>query len=34
MVISCLQEKRGNKASDKAAVVAFDALVSFCEELG
>ncbi|KAF3817252.1 hypothetical protein GH733_011652, partial [Mirounga leonina] len=26
-------EKRGNKASDKAAVLAFDALVTFCEEL-
>lgn len=34
MVFSCLQEKRGNKASDKAAVLAFDALVTFCEELG
>nr|XP_023507783.1 ATP-dependent DNA helicase Q5 isoform X3 [Equus caballus] len=32
--VAKLQEKRGNKASDKAAVVAFDALVSFCEELG
>lgn len=29
-----LQEKRGNKASDKAALLAFDALVTFCEELG
>lgn len=34
MVISCLQEKRGNKASDKSAFLAFDALVTFCEELG
>ncbi|XP_016067881.1 PREDICTED: ATP-dependent DNA helicase Q5 isoform X2 [Miniopterus natalensis] len=32
--VAKLQEKRGNKASDKAAVLAFDALVSFCEELG
>ncbi|XP_066091788.1 ATP-dependent DNA helicase Q5 isoform X2 [Saccopteryx bilineata] len=29
-----LREKRGNKTSDKAAVFAFDALVTFCEELG
>ncbi|XP_014644749.1 PREDICTED: ATP-dependent DNA helicase Q5 isoform X1 [Ceratotherium simum simum] len=32
--VAKLQEKRGNKASDKAAIVAFDALVTFCEELG
>ncbi|XP_037666137.1 LOW QUALITY PROTEIN: ATP-dependent DNA helicase Q5 [Choloepus didactylus] len=32
--IAKLQEKRGNKASDKAAMLAFDALVTFCEELG
>lgn len=32
--VANLQEKRGNKASDKAALSAFDALVSFCEELG
>ncbi|XP_045839722.1 ATP-dependent DNA helicase Q5 isoform X2 [Meles meles] len=32
--VAKLQEKRGNKASDKAAVLAFDALVTFCEELG
>ncbi|XP_007958056.1 ATP-dependent DNA helicase Q5 [Orycteropus afer afer] len=32
--VAKLQEKRGNKASDKAAVSAFDALVTFCEELG
>ncbi|XP_038184199.1 ATP-dependent DNA helicase Q5 isoform X3 [Arvicola amphibius] len=32
--IAKLQEKRGNKASDKAALLAFDALVTFCEELG
>ncbi|XP_029069221.1 ATP-dependent DNA helicase Q5 isoform X2 [Monodon monoceros] len=32
--VAKLQEKRGNKASDKAAVLAFDALVAFCEELG
>uniref|UniRef100_A0A452QF62 ATP-dependent DNA helicase n=1 Tax=Ursus americanus TaxID=9643 RepID=A0A452QF62_URSAM len=32
--VAKLQEKRGNKASDKAAVLAFDALVTFCEGLG
>ncbi|XP_073901229.1 ATP-dependent DNA helicase Q5 isoform X2 [Castor canadensis] len=32
--IAKLQEKRGNKASDKAIILGFDALVSFCEELG
>uniref|UniRef100_A0A8C6QKH3 ATP-dependent DNA helicase n=1 Tax=Nannospalax galili TaxID=1026970 RepID=A0A8C6QKH3_NANGA len=32
--IAKLQEKRGNKASDKATLLAFDALVTFCEELG
>ncbi|PNJ87897.1 RECQL5 isoform 13, partial [Pongo abelii] len=32
--VAKLQEKRGNKASDKATVMAFDALVTFCEELG
>uniref|UniRef100_A0A8C3W7X3 ATP-dependent DNA helicase Q5 n=1 Tax=Catagonus wagneri TaxID=51154 RepID=A0A8C3W7X3_9CETA len=32
--VAKLQEKRGNKASDKAAVSAFDALVAFCEESG
>ncbi|XP_032285481.1 ATP-dependent DNA helicase Q5 isoform X2 [Phoca vitulina] len=32
--VAKLQEKRGNKASDKAAVLAFDALVTFCEALG
>ncbi|XP_012588473.1 PREDICTED: ATP-dependent DNA helicase Q5 isoform X1 [Condylura cristata] len=32
--IAKLQEKRGNKASDKAALLAFDALVAFCEEAG
>lgn len=32
--IAKLQEKRGNKASDKASILAFDALVTFCEELG
>ncbi|XP_054448967.1 ATP-dependent DNA helicase Q5 isoform X3 [Pteronotus mesoamericanus] len=32
--VANLQEKRGNKASDKAALLAFDALVNFCEELG
>ncbi|XP_045046045.1 ATP-dependent DNA helicase Q5 isoform X2 [Desmodus rotundus] len=32
--VAHLQEKRGNKASDKAAFLAFDALVNFCEELG
>ncbi|XP_006886432.1 PREDICTED: ATP-dependent DNA helicase Q5 [Elephantulus edwardii] len=32
--IAKLQEKRGNKASDKAAIAGFDALVTFCEELG
>nr|KAF6458511.1 RecQ like helicase 5 [Rousettus aegyptiacus] len=32
--IAKLQEKRGNKASDKSALLAFDALVTFCEELG
>ncbi|XP_027968349.1 ATP-dependent DNA helicase Q5 isoform X1 [Eumetopias jubatus] len=32
--VAKLQEKRGNKASDKAAVLAFDALVTFCEKLG
>ncbi|OWK15199.1 RECQL5, partial [Cervus elaphus hippelaphus] len=30
--VAKLQEKRGNKATDKAAVLAFDALVAFCEE--
>lgn len=29
-----LQEKRGNKPSDKATLLAFDALVTFCEEAG
>lgn len=29
-----LQEKRGNKPSDKATLLAFDALVTFCEEVG
>ncbi|XP_037349770.1 ATP-dependent DNA helicase Q5 isoform X2 [Talpa occidentalis] len=32
--IAKLQEKRGNKASDKATLLAFDALVTFCEETG
>ncbi|XP_075418334.1 ATP-dependent DNA helicase Q5 isoform X1 [Tenrec ecaudatus] len=32
--VATLQEKRGNKASDKASIAAFDALVTFCEELG
>lgn len=32
--VAKLQEKRGNKASDKATLCAFDALVTFCEELG
>ncbi|XP_059527228.1 ATP-dependent DNA helicase Q5 isoform X3 [Myotis daubentonii] len=32
--VAKLQEKRGNKASDKAALQAFEALVTFCEELG
>ncbi|XP_040845604.1 ATP-dependent DNA helicase Q5 [Ochotona curzoniae] len=32
--IAKLQEKRGHKASDKATLLAFDALVTFCEELG
>nr|XP_012309124.1 ATP-dependent DNA helicase Q5 [Aotus nancymaae] len=32
--VAKLQEKRGNKASDKASIMAFDALVTFCEELG
>ncbi|XP_006176528.1 ATP-dependent DNA helicase Q5 isoform X1 [Camelus ferus] len=32
--VAKLQEKRGNKASDKAAVLAFDSLVAFCEESG
>ncbi|KAM9596649.1 ATP-dependent DNA helicase Q5 [Trichechus inunguis] len=32
--VAKLQEKRGNKASDKAAISAFDALVTFCEEMG
>nr|XP_042139053.1 ATP-dependent DNA helicase Q5 isoform X2 [Peromyscus maniculatus bairdii] len=32
--IAKLQEKRGSKASDKATLLAFDALVTFCEELG
>nr|XP_008249172.1 ATP-dependent DNA helicase Q5 isoform X1 [Oryctolagus cuniculus] len=32
--IAKLQEKRGNKASDKATLCAFDALVTFCEEQG
>ncbi|KAM5274789.1 ATP-dependent DNA helicase Q5 isoform 2-T2 [Ctenodactylus gundi] len=32
--IAKLQEKRGNKASDKASLLAFDALVTFCEEAG
>ncbi|KAF6299522.1 RecQ like helicase 5 [Rhinolophus ferrumequinum] len=32
--VAKLQEKRGNKASDKAAILAFDALVTFCEDSG
>ncbi|XP_036755958.2 ATP-dependent DNA helicase Q5 isoform X1 [Manis pentadactyla] len=32
--VAKLQEKRGNKASAKATVLAFEALVTFCEELG
>uniref|UniRef100_A0A4X2L1T9 ATP-dependent DNA helicase n=1 Tax=Vombatus ursinus TaxID=29139 RepID=A0A4X2L1T9_VOMUR len=32
--ISKLQEKRGNKDSDKASMTAFEALVDFCEKLG
>nr|KAF6286907.1 RecQ like helicase 5 [Pipistrellus kuhlii] len=32
--VAKLQEKRGHKASDKAALLAFEALVTFCEELG
>ncbi|KAM5216468.1 ATP-dependent DNA helicase Q5 isoform 3-T4 [Hipposideros larvatus] len=32
--VAKLQEKRGNKASDKAALLAFEALVTFCEDLG
>ncbi|XP_006869638.1 PREDICTED: ATP-dependent DNA helicase Q5 [Chrysochloris asiatica] len=32
--VAKLQEKRGNKACDRAAIAAFDALVTFCEELG
>ncbi|XP_054526651.1 ATP-dependent DNA helicase Q5 isoform X3 [Pan troglodytes] len=32
--VAKLQVKRGNKASDKATIMAFDALVTFCEELG
>ncbi|XP_043860894.1 ATP-dependent DNA helicase Q5 isoform X2 [Dromiciops gliroides] len=32
--ISKLQEKRGNKDSDKASMAAFEALVDFCEKLG
>ncbi|XP_008049538.1 ATP-dependent DNA helicase Q5 isoform X2 [Carlito syrichta] len=32
--VAKLQEKRGNKPSDKATLLAFDALVTFCEELG
>ncbi|XP_007641522.4 ATP-dependent DNA helicase Q5 isoform X2 [Cricetulus griseus] len=32
--IDKLQEKRGSKPSDKATLLAFDALVTFCEELG
>uniref|UniRef100_A0A0N8ETH8 ATP-dependent DNA helicase n=1 Tax=Heterocephalus glaber TaxID=10181 RepID=A0A0N8ETH8_HETGA len=32
--VAKLQEKRGNKSSDKATLLAFDALVTFCEELG
>ncbi|XP_048221877.1 ATP-dependent DNA helicase Q5 [Perognathus longimembris pacificus] len=32
--IAKLQEKRGKKASDKATLWAFDALVTFCEEMG
>uniref|UniRef100_A0A2K6DD93 ATP-dependent DNA helicase n=1 Tax=Macaca nemestrina TaxID=9545 RepID=A0A2K6DD93_MACNE len=32
--VAKLQEKRGSKASDKATILAFDALVTFCEELG
>ncbi|XP_044532709.1 ATP-dependent DNA helicase Q5 [Gracilinanus agilis] len=32
--ISKLQEKRGNKDSDKASMTAFEAMVDFCEKLG
>ncbi|XP_055994027.1 ATP-dependent DNA helicase Q5 [Sorex fumeus] len=32
--VAKLQEKRGNKPSDKASVLAFEALVAFCEESG
>uniref|UniRef100_A0A8C5NY26 ATP-dependent DNA helicase n=1 Tax=Jaculus jaculus TaxID=51337 RepID=A0A8C5NY26_JACJA len=32
--IAKFQERRGNKAFDKAMLLAFDALVAFCEELG
>ncbi|KAM6174910.1 LOW QUALITY PROTEIN: ATP-dependent DNA helicase Q5 [Erethizon dorsatum] len=32
--VAKLQEKRGNKSSDKATLLAFDALVTFCEKLG
>ncbi|XP_068932497.1 ATP-dependent DNA helicase Q5 isoform X2 [Petaurus breviceps papuanus] len=32
--ISKLQEKRGNKDSDKASMTAFEALVDYCEKLG
>ncbi|XP_054988387.1 ATP-dependent DNA helicase Q5 isoform X2 [Sorex araneus] len=32
--VAKLQEKRGNKPSDKAALLAFEALVAFCEESG
>ncbi|XP_010616707.1 ATP-dependent DNA helicase Q5 isoform X2 [Fukomys damarensis] len=32
--VAKLQEKRGNKSSDKATLLAFDALVTFCEEQG
>lgn len=32
--VAKLQEKRGNKASDKAVLLAFEALATFCEELG
>jgi ATP-dependent DNA helicase Q5 len=34
VVLFSLQEKRGNKPSDKATLLAFDALVTFCEEVG
>lgn len=32
--VAKLQEKRGNKPSDKASLLAFEALVTFCEEPG